>query len=123
VVLCCLIHFLLNRGKALRAETDHLVTPEGKKVFFKDAYRIDKRKWDVKALAYVYYKPDGVGAEKKAVIDDLKYDQAGRVLDRLMQNFKGELIETVIDEEGAETEADKAAAGATAEPAASAKSE
>jgi hypothetical protein len=99
VVLFCGIHVLITRKKTLRAGEDHLTTPEGKVVRYADAYRIDKRKWDVKALAYVYYKEQGAGPERKATIDDLKYDGAGRVLDRLMEHFKGEIIEKVIEEE------------------------
>jgi hypothetical protein len=83
---------LLNKNKVLRAEADHFITPEKKKVFFADAFRIDKRKWDTKALAYVWHKPEGSKASK-VVIDDLKFAGAGFVLDRLMANFKGELIE------------------------------
>jgi hypothetical protein len=97
VTLFCLLHMLFTKNKTLRAETDHLITPEGKKVMFADAFRIDKRKWDVKALAYVHYRENG--AERKATIDDLKYADAGKVLDRLMANFKGEIIEKVIEEE------------------------
>lgn len=87
---------VLNRNKVLRAEADHFITPEGKKVFFADAFRIDKRQWDTKALAYVWHKPES-GAAVKAVIDDLKYGGAGLILDRLMANFKGELIEKQAD--------------------------
>jgi hypothetical protein len=108
VVLFCGIHVMLNRKKTLRAEDDHLITPDGKKVMFADTYRIDKRKWEVKALAYVYYKEGGVGAEKKATIDDLKYHEAGRVLDALLAQFKGEIIEKVAEpEEEEETEQEK----------------
>jgi hypothetical protein len=87
---------LINKNKVLRAEADHFITPEKKKVFFADAFRIDKRKWDNKALAYVWHKPEG-GSASKVVIDDLKYAGAGLVLDRLMANFKGELIEKQAD--------------------------
>jgi NAD/NADP transhydrogenase alpha subunit len=62
----------------------------------------------VKALAYVYYKEGGVGAEKKATIDDLKYHEAGRVLDALLAQFKGEIIEKVAEpEEEEETKEEK----------------
>jgi hypothetical protein len=108
VVLFCGIHVLLNRKKTLRADHDHFITPDGKKVMFADTYRIDKRKWEVKALAYVYYKEGGVGAEKKATIDDLKYHEAGRVLDALLAQFKGEIIEKVAEpEEEEETKEEK----------------
>jgi hypothetical protein len=82
---------LLNRKKKLVGEQDHFVTPEGVRVNFADVFRVDKRKWDNKGLAYVSYYAGK--AEKKAVIDDLKYDGAAQVLDRVVGNFTGELIE------------------------------
>jgi hypothetical protein len=104
VVLFCLVHVLLNRKKTLRALEDHFVTPEGQVVRYADAYRIDKRKWDIKALAYIYYKENGQGTERKATLDDLKYYEAGRVLDELMKHFKGEIIEKVVEPEDEEEE-------------------
>ena len=91
-----LIKLLLDRRKTLVAKTDHMIMPGGAIVRYADAFRVDKRKWDIKALAYVFYRANG--SEKKAVIDDLKYDGAGRVLERLLANFKGELVEKVADE-------------------------
>jgi hypothetical protein len=35
------------------------------------------------------------GAERRAVIDDLKYEGAVRVLNDLMASFRGELLEKV----------------------------
>lgn len=87
---------LLSKNKILRAEADHLIMPDGKQVFFADAFRIDKRKWDNKALAYVWHQPTG-GKAARVVIDDLKYDGAGLALERLMAHFKGELIEKLAD--------------------------
>jgi hypothetical protein len=87
---------LMNKNKILRAEADHLIMPEGQKVFFADAFRVDKRKWEVKALAYVWHKPVD-GKTSRVVIDDLKYGGAGLVLDRLLANFQGELIEKLAD--------------------------
>jgi hypothetical protein len=107
LLLGTLVHWLLNRNKKLIGEADHLITPEGQRVNHADAYRIDKRNWDVKALAYVHYKPGGQGSSKKAVIDDLKYHEAGRVLDQLLANFHGEIIEKAaeVDDDSAEPEA------------------
>lgn len=92
VSLFVTILMLLNKNKVLCAEADYFITPENQKVFFADAFRIDTRKWETKALAYVWHQPE-VGAASKVVIDDLKYAGAGLVLDRLLANFKGELIE------------------------------
>lgn len=86
---------LLNRSKILRAEEDHFVTPDGKSIFFADVFKVDKRKWDNKGLAYLWHRPSGTESPQKAVIDDLKFDGAVRVLERVLANFKGELIEKV----------------------------
>lgn len=88
---------LLNRNKVLRAEADHWITPEGQAIRYTDVFRVDKRKWDNKGLAYAWYRPTGGEAEKKAILDDLKYDGAVHILERLLANFKGELIEKVPD--------------------------
>lgn len=93
-----IIILLLRKNTVLRGESDHLVTPDGVKVMFADVFKIDKRPWDTKGLAYAWYKPGGGGQEKKAVIDDLMYGGADKVLDRLLGRFNGELIEKVIDE-------------------------
>lgn len=100
---------LLNHNKRFVGHADHMVMPNGKVVQYKDVYKLDKRKWDIKALAYAYYREGGEGAEHRAVIDDLKYDGAGRVLDRLMEQFKGELIEKVAapEEEASEVSAEQ----------------
>ena len=92
------IVLLLNRGKVLRCETDHWITPEGGKVCFADVVRVDTRKWDAKGLAYVWFQQGGAGKERRAVIDDLKFGGADRVLKRLLAGFEGELIEKVPDE-------------------------
>lgn len=89
---------LLNRNKTLQGGEDHFITPEGRRVAFDEVFRIDKRKWDNKGLAYAWYREGGSGPERKAVIDDLKFDGAGRILDRLLASFSGELIEKVADE-------------------------
>jgi hypothetical protein len=95
---------LLNRGKVLRGEADHWVTPEGETVRYADVVRVDKRKWDNKGLAYAWYQKEPGGREKRVVIDDLKFGGADRVLERLLGAFKGELIEKVaeVDQEGVE---------------------
>lgn len=100
---------LLNRGKTLRGETDHWISPEGVKIGYSDVFRIDKRKWEHKGLAYAWYRTSA-GAEKRAVFDDLKFSEAGRVLDRLMKAFNGELIEKVSEPPASEeTTSDNAA--------------
>lgn len=92
--------YLRNKNRVLRADADSLTTPEGVRIPFASVTRIDKRKWDNKALAYLWWK-DGE-TTKKAVIDDLVFDGAGKVLDRLMAQFHGELIDLERDPKPAE---------------------
>lgn len=96
------ILILRNRGKVLRGEAAHWVTPEGLQIRYADVFRVDKRKWEVKGLAYAWHGVQG-GAEKRAVFDDLKYGGADKVLERLLASFSGELIEKVSESESAES--------------------
>lgn len=95
------IVLVLNRGKILRAEADAWITPEGTRIPFAEVFRIDKRKWEHKGLAYAWYKT-AAGAERRAVIDDLKFGGADKVLDRMLSRFNGELIEKVSPPEPVE---------------------
>ncbi|MBK8090632.1 MAG: hypothetical protein IPK32_01180 [Verrucomicrobiaceae bacterium] len=104
-----LIVLLLRKNTVLRGESDHFVTPNGAKVMFADVFKIDKRPWDTKGLAYAWYKPGGTGSEKKATIDDLMYGGADLVLDRLLSRFNGELIEKVIEQDEQQEEPEPAA--------------
>ncbi len=100
--LITVILILLNRGKVLRGEADHWVTPERVQIRYADVFRVDKRKWEHKGLAYASYRTSS-GAEKSAVIDDLKYGGADQILERLLASFSGELIEKVSEPESAES--------------------
>lgn len=101
-LLWVVLSTLYYRNRKLTGYADHLVTPGGTRMAFADAFRVDKRKWDLNGLAYVYYREGGQGREKRVKVDDLMFDGAGRVLDRLLQHFKGELIEKVPDSTPAE---------------------
>jgi hypothetical protein len=95
--LVCVTVLLLNRNKTLVSHEDRMIMPDGTTVRFTDVFKVDKRKWGNKALAYVYYREGTGQSEKRAVVDDLKFAGAGRVLDRLLAKFSGELIEKVPD--------------------------
>jgi len=88
---------LLNKGKTLVGHPDRMIMPNGAEVRFQDVFKVDKRKWDVQGLAYVFHRRDG--KETRVAVDDLKFGGAGRVLKRLLENFTGELIEKAPDEE------------------------
>jgi hypothetical protein len=90
---------------SLTADANSFTTADGQHVPFDSAFRIDRRKWDHKGLAYVYYR-DAKGSEKRAVIDDLIFGGAAKVLERLQANFKGD----VVDLEKKETPAAEPAA-------------
>lgn len=97
---------IMRKNTTLRGDVDHFVTPDGLKVAFADVFRVDKRKWDKQGLAYAWFRPAGGGREKKAVIDDLMYGGADKVLELLLTRFNGELIEKVVDsDEGNATSA------------------
>ncbi|RYD34622.1 MAG: hypothetical protein EOP86_10535 [Verrucomicrobiaceae bacterium] len=83
--------WLKNKGTVLKADHESLTTPDGVRIPFASVVKVDKRKWDIKALAYVWWRSGG--QTKKAVIDDLMYGNAGLVFDRLMANFQGELVD------------------------------
>jgi len=106
-----MLYFFIRtvRGR-LTADADSFTTPAGQRVPFASAFRIDRRKWDHKGLAYVYYKDAG-GAEKRAVIDDLVYGGAVQVLDRLQANFKGEIIDLAKEEPAEEEKKEDPASG------------
>lgn len=90
--LLMLYFYIRTTRGALRADESSFSTADGQHVPFASAFRIDRRKWDHKGLAYVYYK-DNKGGENRAVIDDLVFGGAVKVLERLQTNFKGEVID------------------------------
>lgn len=99
VSLVVIVIFLLNKGKMLKADSEAFYSPRGKRVAFADVYRIDRRKWDHKGLAYAMYREGGEGRSRKETIDDLKFVGAEKVLNRLLSNFEGELVDRIPDEE------------------------
>jgi hypothetical protein len=90
---------LVSRNQTLSAGADSLLTPSGERIRFDQVHRVDKRKWDGKGLAYLWYRAEPSGKIKKTVIDDLKFGGAGEVLERVLKVFRGELIEKVAEEE------------------------
>ncbi len=107
VGLAVLGTMFINRGRSIRADEQGFYTDKGDRILFESAFRIDKRKWDNKGLAYVYHR-DSEDKEKRAVIDDLKYDGADKILTRLLDNFEGELVERVSNEPSKTAKADSA---------------
>jgi hypothetical protein len=93
-----LFHYIRTVRGALKADATSFSTTEGQHVPFASAVRIDRRKWEHKGLAYVFYKDDK-GQEKRAIIDDLIFGGADKVLTRLLANFNGDIIDLEKTEE------------------------
>ena len=107
--------FILIRTlrRTIAADDEALYSQDGRRVLYSDMIRVDKRKWDTKGIALVYYK-DG-GEEKKIKIDGMVYGQfkeengapAERLFSRVMEHFKGEVLEYVVDDGGGEDGVDE----------------
>lgn len=124
-----LVVMLVNAPKKLSADAEAFYTPGHARVPYDRIFRVDKKKWDNKGLAYAYYRDEGEKV-KKATIDDLKFKGADRILDLVLARFEGELIERApLDDDEAEEErednedgreekeGDASAAAPAAEPA------
>jgi hypothetical protein len=70
----------LDRNKALQADAEKVIAPDGTELRFDDIKLIDDRKWAKQGLAYLRY--DENNEPQKVVLDDLKYDGAEKVLER-----------------------------------------
>jgi hypothetical protein len=92
---------LRNHNKVLTGHPDHMVMPNGASVRYDQVTCVDKRKWDHKGLAHIHYRLAEGSPARRAVIDDLMYGGADKVLNRLLAQFSGELIEKVPEEEEA----------------------
>ena len=62
---------LLNCRKVLTGHADHMTMPDGKRIAYGEVFKVDKRKWDDKALAYVHYRTSADGQTLRATLDDL----------------------------------------------------
>lgn len=105
LIAVTLFFLIRTLGRSIRADGTKLYTQDGREIPYADMVRIDKRKWDSKGLALVYYTEDG--EEKKAKIDGMVYGQfkeedgapAEQLFSRIMENFKGEVMEYVSADE------------------------
>lgn len=94
--LVVLVLMLLNRHRSVRADGEAYYPKPTVRVPFSEIFKVDTRKWRRKGLAYAYYRTES-DDEKRAVVDDLKFVGSQAILDRLLANFEGELIEEVIE--------------------------
>lgn len=101
----CLFILIRTLRRTIKADHEALYTQDGRKIMYSEMTRIDKRKWDTKGLALVYYQEGG--EEKKAKIDGMVYGQfkeedgapAEKLFSRVMENFKGEVLEYIHPDE------------------------
>lgn len=99
--------FFLLRTKArfMKADEKGYYPPGGQLIPFSKMKTLDKRKWETKGLATLTYL-DGE-EEKKAKIDGMVYGQfkaeegapAEALFQKVLENFEGELIELVVEED------------------------
>ncbi len=106
ILIAITLFFLIRTMcRSIHADEEALFTQDGRRILYTDMVRIDKRKWDTKGLAIIDYK-DG-GETKKARIDGMVYGQfkeedgapAEKLLAYVMERFKGEVVEYVVDDE------------------------
>jgi hypothetical protein len=105
--------FILFRtmSRTMKVDSEGYYPPGGPFIPFGDMRKIDARKWDTKGLAYLYY--EAAGNEKKTKIDGMVYGQfkkeegepAQKLYDRILANFRGEVIE-LVPEEGEDSSSD-----------------
>jgi len=92
--------------RSMRVDEEAFYAPNGKRIPFPAIWRIDKRKWETKGLATLYYDEGGV--QKKAKVDGMVYGQfkpeneapAERLFQRILSRFSGELVELEGEAEG-----------------------
>ena len=92
--LYVLIITLINRTRAISSDKGSFTTETGLVIDFKAINKIDTRKWNKKGLAYIFYENEK-GLSSKTVIDDLKYKGADEILERVKNEFTGELVENI----------------------------
>ena len=110
LIAATLFFLIRTMRRSIKADDEALYTQDGRRIAYSDMVRIDKRKWDTKGLALVYYS-DG-GEEKKAKIDGMVYGQfkeedsapAEKLFAYVMDRFKGEVIEYIDEEEEEEND-------------------
>ncbi|BDS08825.1 hypothetical protein NT6N_38650 [Oceaniferula spumae] len=111
LLIAITLFFLIRTlSRSISADNEALYTQTGKRIPYTDMVRVDKRKWDSKGLALIYYTEGG--EEKKAKIDGLVYGQfkaedgapAEKLFSKIMENFKGEVMEYVLVDEADDDE-------------------
>lgn len=71
----CLFWCLKTKGTWIESTDNGLRNSAGQELTLDQITKVDKAKWDKKGIAVLHYK-DAQGAERKFLIDDLKYERA-----------------------------------------------
>lgn len=108
-----LVYFLLALRKRLEVDGEAVQLPNGKRVPYSAIKKVDTRRWGNKGLATITFD-DGASLRGTAKIDGLKFGgfvkpepyQADLILNRIIENFHGDLIE-LEEIEGEESEGAK----------------
>jgi hypothetical protein len=106
--LLTLVIVLRTMGRSMKADQEAYYAPDGKKVPFRTIRRIDKRKWETKGLAYLFYE-EVEGRVGKVKVDGMVYGQfreedgapAEQLFQRILKNFSGELVDLELAEDAA----------------------
>ncbi|MDA7907631.1 hypothetical protein N9C66_06635 [Akkermansiaceae bacterium] len=105
-----LFFLIRTKGRAMKVDEKGYYPPGGDLIPFSAMKTLDKRKWETKGLATLTYEADG--EEKKAKIDGMVYGQfkeedgapAEALFQKVLENFEGELIELVDEDEDDEAD-------------------
>ena len=105
-----LFFLLRTRGRFMKVDDEGYYPPGGSLIPFLTIKTLDMRKWETKGLATLVYEADG--KENKAKIDGMVYGQfkeeegapAEALFQKVLENFEGELIELVDENENDEAD-------------------
>ncbi len=108
--LTALFFLLRTLGRTMEVDADGFAPAGGKKIPFSAMKQIDKRAWETKGLAHIFYEEGN--EKKKARVDGLTYggfkEESGApaeaLFQRILANFKGEIIEYVAVDDDDEPE-------------------
>jgi hypothetical protein len=93
-------------GRSMAVDNEAFYPVEGGRVPFAQLVRLDLRKWQTKGLAFAWSRTES-GKEKRHRIDGLTYggfkkeqgEPAEALMQRIRENFSGEITEYLSDEE------------------------
>ena len=105
LMLVGLFFLVRTSRRSMKVDGEAFHAPNGTRIPYSALRRIDKRKWETKGLAYLFY--DLGEGQRKTKLDGMVYGQfkaeegapAEKFFRRILENFSGELVELEDDEE------------------------